>query len=152
LRQLRSHLFYIHLFISLPKLTDSVIYHISGQANGTNRKILVMLVSIGPIFLIEEYALNTKKTNFYFMKGDKQTKKARLELYSKQISKFRKNLFDSSKEDCYRCVFIMQKHVNVLQYRASMFHSSSIINKKHISPKNFLFKFIHETYNSFKLT
>lgn len=78
MRQLRSHLFYIHLFISLPKLTDSVIYHISGQANGTNRKILVMLVSIEPIFLIEEYALNTKKTNFYFMKGDKQTKNAHL--------------------------------------------------------------------------
>jgi hypothetical protein len=37
-------------------------------------------------------------------------------------------LFFLSKETCYRCVFIMQKHFNVLQYRASMFEIKSHVD------------------------
>lgn len=49
-----------------------------------------------------------------------------------------KYLFYESKEDCFRCIFIMQKHTNVLQYRASYCTEQSDFysNCQNLSPES----------------
>jgi len=48
------------------------------------------------------------------------------------------NLKLSRKEECFRCIFIMQKHVNVLQYRASYCTDQSDFNAncENLSPES----------------
>ncbi|CAF0712059.1 unnamed protein product [Brachionus calyciflorus] len=49
-----------------------------------------------------------------------------------------KFMFYESKEDCYRCIFIMQKHSNVLQYRASYCSDQNDFNSncQNLSPES----------------